>query len=253
MIARITLAETRAELTKQVRLPAYVIPTLAFPLAFYTFFGLAMGGASRGVGATSIATYLLATYGAFGVVGCALFGFGVSVAVERGQGWLLVKRASPMPPIAYVLAKMFTAMAFAATVVVLLCVLGAAFGGVRLAPVTWTELVLALVLGAIPFCALGLAIGSVAGPNSAPALVNLVYLPMSFASGLWIPIEMLPPAVAHVAPFLPTYHLGQLALGTLGAGHGSALTHVAVLAAWAVAGVAAAAYGLRRDEGRTYG
>ncbi|HEY0614153.1 MAG TPA: ABC transporter permease [Candidatus Elarobacter sp.] len=252
MIARITLAETRAELTKLARLPAYVIPTLAFPLAFYVFFGILMGPA-RGIGATTVATYMLATYGAFGVVGCALFGFGVSVAVERGQGWLLVKRASPMPPPAYIIAKVFTSMTFAAAVVVLLCAAGAAFGGVRLAPAAWLELMVALVLGAIPFCALGLALGSIAGPNSAPAIVNLVYLPMSFASGLWIPIESLPPAIARIAPFLPTYHLGQMALGTVTPGHGPAATHIAVLALWALGAAAAAAYGLRRDEGRTYG
>jgi ABC-2 type transport system permease protein len=252
MIARITVAETLGELTKLRRLPAYVIPTLAFPLAFYVFFGIAMGG-SRAVGGTGVATYLLATYGAFGVVGCALFGFGVSVAIERGQGWLLVKRASPMPPEAYIIAKVLTSMIFAAAVVVLLCAVGAAFGGVRLAPAVWFELVGVLVLGAIPFCALGLAIGSLIGPNSAPAVVNLVYLPLSFASGLWIPIEALPPSVAHIAPFLPTYHLGQLALGTLAGGHGSAVVHVLVLALWAIAGSIAAAYGLRRDEGRTYG
>ena len=252
MIARVTFAETRSELTKLARLPGYVIPTLAFPLAFYAAFGLAFGG-TRGFGATTVATYMLATYGAFGVVGCALFGFGVSVAVERGQGWLLLKRASPMPPAAYILAKIFTSMTFAAVVVLLLCVAGAAFGGVRLAPATWLLLLVSLVLGAVPFCALGLAIGSIAGPNSAPALVNLVYLPMSFASGLWIPIEQLPPAIAHVAPFLPTYHLGQMALGALGYGHGSVTTHVLALLAWAVAGAALAAYGLRRDEGKTYG
>jgi ABC-2 type transport system permease protein len=252
MIARITLAETRAELTKLTRLPAYVLPTLAFPLVFYVFFGIAMGS-SRGIGGTTVATYLLASYGAFGVVGCALFGFGVSVAMERGQGWLLVKRASPMPPVAYIVAKMLTSLTFAAAVVVLLCAVGAAFGGVRLSPLTWIELLGVLVLGAIPFCALGLAIGSLVGPNSAPAIVNVVYLPMSFLSGLWIPIEGLPPAVAHIAPFLPTYHLGQLALGTLDGGHGSAAVHVLVLAVWALGGAAAAAYGLRRDEGRTYG
>ena len=252
MIARITLAETRAELTKLARLPAYVVPTLAFPLAFYLFFGVAMNS-GHGAGATAVATYLLATYGAFGVVGCALFGFGVSVAVERGQGWLLVKRASPMPPSAYIVAKVLTSMTFAAAVVLLLCAFGAAFGGVRLAPGVWLELLVALVLGAIPFCALGLAIGSIAGPNSAPAIVNLVYLPMSFASGLFIPIESLPPAIARFAPVLPTYHLGQIALGTVGAGHGSIAVHLGVLALWAVAASAAAAYGMRRDEGRTYG
>jgi ABC-2 type transport system permease protein len=252
MIAHITFAETRAELTKLVRLPAYVIPTIAFPLGFYAFFGLAMGG-SQHIGVTSAAAYMLATFGAFGVVGCALFGFAVSVAVERGQGWLLVKRASPMPQAAYFVAKLLTTMLFAAVVVLLICALASEFGGVRLAPAAWLQLVAALVFGSIPFAALGLAIGSVAGANSAPAIVNLVYLPLSFLSGLWIPIEGLPPAIAHIAPFLPTYHLGQLALGTIGPGHGSPIAHVMILALWAIGGVAAAAYGMKRDEGRTYG
>ncbi len=183
-----------------------------------------------------------------------MFGFGVSVAVERGQGWLLVKRASPMPPAAYVLAKLFTSMAFAAVVVALLFALGRGVRrrrgsrrrrGLRSSP-CWSAV-------RFPFAAIGLAIGSIAGPNSAPAIVNLIFLPMSFAAGLWIPIEALPPAVAHIAPFLPTYHLGQLALGTLGAGHGSAVVHVLVLVAWALGGAGLAAYGLSRDEGRTYG
>jgi ABC-2 type transport system permease protein len=252
MIARITMNETRAELTKFARLPAYVIPTLAFPVAFYAFFGLAMGG-SQTIHGTSVATYMLGTFGAFGVVGCALFAFGVSVATERGQGWLLVKRASPMPPAAYFIAKILTTMAFALVIVLMLCLLGAEFGGVRLAPQAWLALITVLVLGSIPFGALGLVIGFVAGPNSAPAIVNLVYLPMSFLSGLWVPIEGLPPVIAHVAPYLPTYHFGQLALGIIGSGHGSAMTHILVLAAWTVAGAAAAAYGMKRDEGKTYG
>ncbi|HEY0381228.1 MAG TPA: ABC transporter permease [Candidatus Elarobacter sp.] len=252
MIARITMNETRAELTKFARLPAYVIPTLAFPVAFYAFFGLLMNGSQR-IHGTSVAAYMLATFGAFGVVGCALFAFGVSVAMERGQGWLLVKRASPMPPAAYFIAKVLTMLAFAVVIVSMLCLLAAEFGGVRLAPSAWLALTTSLVLGAIPFGAIGLALGFVAGPNSAPAIINVIYLPMSFLSGLWVPIEGLPPAIAHAAPFLPTYHLGQLALGTLGPGHGSALTHIAILAAWTVAGAAAAAYGMKRDEGKTYG
>jgi ABC-2 type transport system permease protein len=252
MIARITMNETRAELTKFVRLPAYVIPTLAFPLAFYWFFGIAMNG-SQHIGATTAATYMLATFGAFGVVGCALFAFGVSVAMERGQGWLLVKRASPMPPAAYFVAKVLTMLAFALTIVLMLCLLGAELGGVKLAPATWLTLIAALVFGSIPFGAIGLALGFVAGPNSAPAIINVIYLPMSFLSGLWVPVEALPGVIAHIAPFLPTYHLGQLALGTVGPGHGSALTHIAVLVLWTLAGAAAAAYGMKRDEGRTYG
>jgi ABC-2 type transport system permease protein len=249
--ARITIAETRTELTKLSRVPAYAISTLAFPLAFYCFFGIAMGF-GRAYGSTTVATYLLASYGAFGVVGCALFGFGVSLAIERGQGWLDVKRVSPMPPVAYVVAKVVTSLAFAALVVVVLCAVGAAFGGVRLPPLGWLALAAALVLGALPFCALGLALGAVLPANSASATINLIYLPMSFASGLWIPYEQLPAFFQRIAPALPTYHLGQLALGTFAPDHGSAAAHVAVLLGWAAIGLVVAAFALRRDEGRTY-
>src|SRR5262249_58961893 len=70
---------------------------------------------------------------------------------------------------------------------------------------------------AIPFCGLGLLLGCVASPNASPAVANLVCLPMSFCSGLWIPLPFLPSAVQHAARFLPAYHLGQLALGVAGA------------------------------------
>jgi ABC-2 type transport system permease protein len=75
----------------------------------------------------------------------------------------------------------------------------------------------------ILLCALGLAIGNFAGPNSAPATVNLIYLPMAFCSGLWIPFDVLPKGIQAVAPFLPSFHLSQIALQILGARtHGAA-------------------------------
>ena len=65
---------------------------------------------------------------------------------------------------------------------------------------------------------MGLAIGYFAGPNSAPAAINLIYLPMSFCSGLWVPYMFLPKLVRQIALALPPYHLSQLALGMVGAG-----------------------------------
>jgi ABC-2 type transport system permease protein len=251
-IARTYLLESQMEFTKLLRLPAYAISTLAIPLMFYGFFGLMF--AHEKIGSVTQATYLLATYGTFGVIAASLFGFGVSLAVERGQGWLVLKRASPMPPFAYFFAKLVTCTAFAALVVVLLFAAGVAFGGVRLAPLTWLALGGALVLGALPMCSIGLAIGSLVGPNSAPGIVNMVYLPMSFLSGLWIPVSMLPSIVQRAAPWLPAYHLSQLALGTIGAGNGApGWLHVAALAAFTSIALTAAAFGFRRDEGRVHG
>src|SRR5688500_3022950 len=97
-MTRVYALEAKYELLKVARMPGFAIPSIAFPVMFYSLFGLVFGG--RGLGGINMATYLVATYGAFGVIGAALFGFGVGVAVERGQGWLVLKRASPMPPLA---------------------------------------------------------------------------------------------------------------------------------------------------------
>jgi ABC-2 type transport system permease protein len=200
-----------------------------------------------------MATYMLATYGTFGVVGAALFGLGVGVATERAQGWLTLKRASAMPPIAYFAAKVAMSMLFAVAIVAVLGGMGAAFGGVHLPLTRWLALALTLVLGAAPFCALGCALAYSVGPNSAPAVTNLVYLPMSLASGLWLPVELLPRALRTLAPAMPPYHLARLALHAVGADRSPVLGHVAALAGYAVLFMALALAAYRRDEGRTYG
>ena len=243
--------EAKYELLKTLRLPAYAVPTIAFPLVFYVFFGLAFRG--KGGGGVSMAQYLIATYGVFGVMGAALFGFGIGVALERGQGWLQVKRATPMPLAAYFAAKLVMSMLFSLVIVVLLLVLGT-FGGVHLPPAAMALLILQLVVGSAPFCAMGLAIGYFAGPNSAVPLVNLLYLPMAFASGLWIPLQVLPKFLQTIAPFLPPYHLAQLALTTVGAANGGrALSHVIALAGFTGLFLILASIGYSRDEGKTYG
>ena len=251
-MARVYALEAKYELLKAARMPGFAIPSIAFPVMFYSLFGLVFG--SRGMGGISMATYLVATYGAFGVIGAALFGFGVGVAVERGQGWLILKRASPMPPLAFFAAKMFVCAVFSATIVSLLITLAVTAGGVRLEPAAWATMAGTLILGAIPFCALGLAAGYLVGPNAAPAVVNLVYLPMGFISGLWIPLEVLPGFMKSIAPLMPAYHLGQLALASIGAGGGApAWTHITALAGFTVIGLALAVWGYRRDEDRNWG
>jgi ABC-2 type transport system permease protein len=245
--------EAKYEILKYVRLPIFAISTLMFPTMFYVLFGIVLpsGGANR----TETATYLLATMACYGVMGVAMFSFGVGISMERGQGWLQVKRASPMPLPAYFLAKIVNAMVFAIAISLLLLTVGVAFGGVRMPPLMAFKLVSVLVLGSIPFSAMGLALGYFAKPNSAPAMVNLVYLPMSFCSGLWIPIFVLPKVLQHIAQVLPPYHVAQLALNAIKmgpypnpvGGHVEAVIGVTLLF------LGIAAYGYWRDEGETYG
>jgi ABC-2 type transport system permease protein len=248
----IYVKEAKYELINKTRIPVYAISTVVFPLMFYVLFGIVLNsGKDRAEGAT----YLLATMGCFGVIAVSLFGFGVALAMERGQGWLQVKRASPMPVSAYFLAKLFAAVVFSTVIVLLLLAVGIVFGGVHLPFAAAAKLLGILVAGSIPFSAMGLAIGYFAKPNSAPAVVNLIYLPMSFCSGLWIPLFMLPHGLQTLAKFLPPYHVSQLALNAIGlnANPTPAWGHLEALFAFTLVCLGVAAWGYRRDEGKTYG
>lgn len=249
----IYLKEAKYEFLKSLRLRVYTLSVISFPLMFYVLFGLVLNS-KESIGGTGVPTYLIATYGTFGVMGASLFGTASGLAADRGLGWLQVKRASPMPPFAYFFAKVVLSMIFSAAVVALLLVLGIIFGGVRLSVLETAKLIATLLAGSLPFSAMGLAIGYFAGPNSAPAVINLFYLPLSFCSGLWVPYMFLPKFVRQIALGLPPYHLAQLALGTVGAGrHESLLTHWEVLFGFTLICLGIARIGFQRDQGKLYG
>jgi ABC-2 type transport system permease protein len=251
--ATIYLKEAKYEFLKNLRLRVYTVSVISFPLMFYVLFGLVLNG-KQAISGTGIPTYLIATYGTFGVMGASLFGTASGLAADRGLGWLQVKRASPMPPFAYFTAKVVLSMIFSAIVVLLLLALGISFGGVRLPLPEMAELLGTLLAGSLPFSAMGLAIGYFAGPNSAPAAINLIYLPLSFCSGLWVPYMFLPKLVQQIALVLPSYHLSQLALGIVGAGsHEPVATHWEVLLAFTLICLGVARIGFQRDQGKLYG
>lgn len=219
--------EAKYEFLRLLRTPSYVLPTLLFPALFYVLFGVLLGGSRAG---GEMARYLLATYGVFGIMGSALFGFGVTIAMERERGYLTLKRALPVPPGALLLAKMVMAMLFAGLISVMLAAIAIGLAGVRLAPTQWLLLFVINLVGTLPFCALGLWIGTRVGGQAAPAVVNVIYLPMAFLSGLWMPLNILPPIFGQLAAVWPSYHLGQIALKVVGRDAGGGVwMHLLVL------------------------
>ncbi|WP_312708475.1 ABC transporter permease [Stenotrophomonas sp.] len=233
-------AELRAELRRAWRTPAFVLPSLLFPVLFYLLFGVLLG---RG----QAPLYLLATYCVFGAMAPALFGFGVQLALDREGGLLTLKRALPMPAAAPLLARLAMAMLFATLIAALLVSVAHAFGGVRLLPLQILQLLAVAALAAVPLGSIGLLIGSHVGASAAPAVVNLVYLPLALLSGLWLPLAALPKVFSTVAPLWPTWHLAQLALPVVGQpAAGSTLGHLLALLAVATAALLLARRRLRR-------
>lgn len=229
-----------------LRTPSFALPALGFPVLFYLLFGVLLAG---GRGGADAARYMMVGYGVFGAIGPALFGFGAGLAIDRERGLLTLKRALPLPPGALLGARTASALAFALVIALMLLAAGTLLGGVRLSAAEAALLVAVQVLGTLPFCALGLLIGSLVRGQGAPGVVNLVYLPMSLLSGLWMPLAMLPEVVQQLAVVWPAYHLGQLALHVVGMDAGDSVAlHLAVLA-----GTTALCFGLAarrlRDRG----
>ena len=225
------LGDIRFELVKMLRVPAFMIPTLLFPVMFFLLFGVLLGSA-RGNGQQAVMAF--AGLGVFGAIAPGLFGFGVSLAFEREQGMLIFRQAIPMPSGSYLLARMAMAMLFVGVVSLLMLLLAVFLAHIPLTLsqcVTWW---LINVFGVLPFCAIGLFVGSMVSGQAAPAIINLIYIPMAFLSGLWVPLQVLGsvvPALQKLATIWPSYHLLQLSLNALDQGSmGETSTHVYALA-----------------------
>ncbi|HEU0166825.1 MAG TPA: ABC transporter permease [Chloroflexota bacterium] len=246
------VAQTRAEFLKLLRVPAFSIFSLAFPLVLYAFFGLpnATNHFDNGV---NVGAYILASLATYGVVSVMLFSFGIGVANERSQRMNVLIRATPLPGWVALLSKVFTALAFALAAQLLLYILGVAAGGVHLSAAQWLQLLVSLLLGSLPFIALGFGIGYSVSPNVAPALVNLIFLPLSFASGLFVPLTQMPRIVQNVAPYLPTYQLGQLGWAAIGATTPNVGRQVLWLALWGAGFTFFALRAYGREETKEFG
>src|SRR6185312_15105654 len=168
-LRRIYALEGKHEFLRLLRAPSFAVPTLLFPAMFYLLFAVLFARNTSGDFHANV--YLLATYGVFGVMAPGLFGFGVSVAMDRERGWLTLKRAQPMPAGAYLASKLAMAMLFAGTIFAILAVLATTVGGVSLPVAAWLRLFVVDIFGVLPFCAIGLCLATLVSGQAAPAVI----------------------------------------------------------------------------------
>ncbi|MEP7008455.1 MAG: ABC transporter permease [Sphingomonas bacterium] len=242
MPAGVWRRECIAELRRSWRLPQFMLPSVLTPAAFYALFTLALAKSSPEAAAAS-----LAGYGVFASIGPALFGFGAGVAMEREQGLVELKRVSPIPPGAYVAAKLAAAVAATGAAIALIYALSLV-GGVRLSPGRWALLAGLHLVSTIPYALIGFGIGMRMGGKGAVAMANALFLGSAVIGGLWIPSSMLPVWMQTIGQAVPAYHLGQIARAVVGAPvMGDMVVHILVLALMVALAAAWAWSGWRRS------
>jgi ABC-2 type transport system permease protein len=211
-ILRAYFTEAKFEFIAATRTAAYAFPFLLLPLMIYLLFGVVIAADSVAKN-PNLANFLFCSFSVFGVTGPAIFGVGCGLAIERDAGLAKLKRAQPLPYGSYVLAKMLMAMMFATLTFASLLIAGLLVGKLTLGAAHLAAVGTVLILGVLPFCALGLFIGTHVSGSAAPAVANLVYLPMLWLGGLFIPLPKFLQAQMLV---WPSFHLNQLAIGVAG-------------------------------------
>ena len=240
------LTYMRFELVRTFRNVRLLIFALGFPLGLY----LVIAGPNRhvqdlGGSGISLPLYYMVGLVAFGAM-MSLISSGARIASERTEGWTRQLRITPLPARAYLRAKLATGYAMALTTIVLLSSAGLVLG-VRLPAVRWLEMVALLLIGLLPFAALGVLLGHLLTADTiGPAAGGLVSL-LALVSGNWFPLG--DGLLQDVAQFLPSYWLVQASHVALGGAAWSA-TGWLVIAGWTLPLGVLARAAFRRDTER---
>jgi ABC-2 type transport system permease protein len=112
-------------------------------------------------------------------------------------------------------------------------------------------LLLASLLITIPFTFLGIALGYSTNTKSAVAVANLLYLPLTYLGGLWMPPDRLPAGIANLSQFTPTRHAGEIGWAIVG-GHQVPASSIIWLVGFSVAFAIFAYWRYQRDERKRY-
>jgi ABC-2 type transport system permease protein len=211
-IVRAYATEVKYECLRRLRSPGFSIPFLLLPVPVYLFFGVLLAAPAIAQN-PGVANYLFSGFSVFAVMGPALFGVGCVLAIERDAGYLKLKRALPAPGGAYLIAKMMIGVVFAAAAMTSMIVAALAGDTISLSAPQLLIMTFVMTAGSVPFAAIGLFVGAYTPGSAAPAVANIIFLPMLWLSGLFIP---LPKFLEPWAGIWPPFHLNQVALGFAG-------------------------------------
>jgi ABC-2 type transport system permease protein len=214
--------------------------TFLLPIVLLLLLGSLYG--DEEIDGVSGATYLLAGMLGYGIVATAFAGLAISLVLRRESGVLKRIRGTPLPGGVYLAATIVSMLVTIAIMTVAQLVIGRYVIDADL-PSSWPAFIVALLLGAATFSALGLAMtAAVRSGEGSSAVITAIYLPMTFISGAFFSMEKMPGFLEAIAEVLPLTYLLRFLRSTLveGEGIGSSWTEIGVLLLWGAVGLAVA-------------
>ena len=235
--------ELRSQLRLYWRSRELAFFTFALPIIMFILLGSVYGkDRLKAEGGVRGADYLLAGMLGYGAIATGFAGLSILLVIRREQGILKRLRATPLPAGTYVAALLLTTIIAFAIETAVMVTLGRILFHTHLRH--GVSLALALLLAIAAFTALGLALTTVIkSSEGSSAVVNAIYLPVSFISGSFFSPHSFPQVLRAVANALPLVYVIRLVRDVMlrGAEIWDRPGAVAVVAAWGVAGAVIAA------------
>jgi ABC-2 type transport system permease protein len=235
----------RLELLRAARNRRFFVFSLGFPLVLY----LLIAAPNRHVAdlshsGISAPLYFMVSLVTLGTMNAVVAGGG-RIAVDRTIGWQRQLRLTPLKPATYLGSKLLIGYLSALLTVVVLYGTGVSLG-VRMPAGDWLGMTAMILVGLLPFAALGIALGHLISVDAlGPAIGGLTGV-LAFLGGVWFPLD---PGFLHdVAQGLPSYWLVQASRIPLGASW--SMTGWLVIVGWTALLGAVAAFAYRHDTKR---
>jgi ABC-2 type transport system permease protein len=222
--------------------------SLAFPLLLFVTIGLSNKNAYVDYGPLKlkfILVYMVAMAGYGAMIGA--IGGGARIATERSTGWNRQLRLTPLRVPTYFSAKILTSYAMALISIVVIFIAGLLFG-VHAEAGRIAGMVGLILVGLLPFVALGVLIGHLLTPDSiGPALGGGASF-FAFLGGMWFPLTD-GSTLQKIGEYFPSYWIAQAARVGVGASSWPAKGWL-VVAVWTLVVAFAAARAYQRDTRR---
>ena len=202
----------RARVRMQLRTGRAVVFTFAFPLVLLVLFNGLNGNATvdavGAAGQVKFAQFYTPSIGIFSLTTACYTSVILGIATARDSGLLKRVRGTPLPMSIYVGSWLTGAALTGILAVVLLFVVAVPAFGVHVYAATLPAAIVTLVLGAASLASVGLAVATLAKTaEQAQPIAQLTFLPVSFISGIWFPLEGAPDWLTTLAKVFPLEHI----------------------------------------------
>lgn len=234
----------RYDMRRLYRNRRFLIFTVAFPLVLFLF--IASSNKHVTLQGIPFPVYYLTGMVAWGTMNAVSAGGGI-IALERAVGWTRQLRITPLPVGAYISTKVASGYALACLTIVVLYIAALSIP-VHLTLDGWLLMTGLILIGLLPFAALGIFLGHSLSPDTMGPSIGVISGIFALLGGAWFPLST-SGTLYDVVKLLPSYWLVQA--GRAGLTHQVwPLEGWIVMVVWTAGLTALAVMAYRRDTGK---